>query len=254
MEILKKYWKPILAYCLLVIVLIAIFYHYREVYEFVRELIRFFSSRKRLNVYVASYGAYAPLMFIVLQALQVLFAPIPGELTGFIGGFLFGVVPGLIYSTVGLVLGSFLAFSISRRLGMPFIRRFAGQEIMAKFDYLMEHKGAFFSFIFFLIPGTPKDYFCYILGLSPMHVVTFMIISTIGRLPGTILLTMQGQAVQSENYRAFFVFLGLALLSGVVAFIYRDWIDRWLKLKMPGKRKHKPGPTRHRTKNKSSSL
>lgn len=229
MEIPKKYWKAILAYSLLVIVLIVLLYHYREVYEFVRDLIRFFSSRKRLNAYVASYGPYAPLIFIVLQALQVLFAPVPGELTGFIGGFLFGVGPGLIYSTMGLILGSFLAFSIARRLGLPFIRRFVGQEIMAKFDYLMEHKGAFFSFIFFLIPGTPKDYFCYILGLSPMHVVTFMIISTIGRLPGTILLTMQGQAVQSEDYRAFFVFLGLALLSGVVVFIYRDPIERWLK-------------------------
>jgi len=107
---------------------------------------------------------------------------------------------------------------------------------MAKFDYLMEHKGAFFSFIFFLIPGTPKDYFCYILGLSPMHVATFMIMSTIGRLPGTLLLTMQGQAVQSEDYRTFFVVLGLALLAGVVAFIYRDRVEAWFKHKKPARR------------------
>ncbi len=119
---------------------------------------------------------------------------------------------------------------------------------MAKFDYLMEHKGAFFSFIFFLIPGTPKDYFCYILGLSPMHLVTFMIISTIGRLPGTLLLTMQGQAVQSEDYRTFFVVLGLALLAGVVAFIYRDRVETWFQHKKPGHGKEQPSPPRHRTK------
>jgi len=183
MEILKKYWKFILAYGLLVIVLIFLLYYYREVYELVREMIRFFSSRKRLNAYVASYGSYAPAVFLGLQILQVLFAPIPGELTGFIGGFLFGVGPGFIYSTIGLTLGSLIAFTISRYFGMPFVRKFVGQEVMAKFDYLMEHKGAFFSFIFFLVPGTPKDYFCYLLGLSPMHVVTFMIISTIGRSP-----------------------------------------------------------------------
>lgn len=253
MEIPKKYWKSVLAYGILVIVLIVLLYHYREVYEFVREMIRFFSSRKRLNAYVASYGAYAPLMFILLQTLQVLFAPVPGELTGFIGGFLFGVGPGLVYSTLGLVLGSFLAFSISRRLGMPFVRKFAGQDLMAKFDYLMEHKGAFFSFIFFLIPGTPKDYFCYILGLSPMHVVTFMIVSTIGRFPGTLLLTMQGQAVRSEDYRAFFVFLGLAFLAGVVVFIYRDRIEGWLRHKKRKEGGPRP-PRRHRTKSKSSSL
>jgi uncharacterized membrane protein YdjX (TVP38/TMEM64 family) len=252
MEILKKYWKFILAYGLLLIVFILILYFYREVYESVREMIRFFSSRRRLNAFVASYGAFAPLIFICLQCLQVLFAPIPGELTGFIGGFLFGILPGVIYSTIGLTLGSFFAFSIARRFGMPFIRKFVGQELMAKFDYLMEHKGAFFSFIFLLIPGTPKDYFCYILGLSPMHVVTFMIISTVGRFPGTVLLTMQGQAVQSEDYRAFFVFLGLALLAIVVAFVYRDRIERWLKHKKPHPDK-KGSSSHHRSKNKPSS-
>jgi uncharacterized membrane protein YdjX (TVP38/TMEM64 family) len=253
MKILKKYWKYILAYGLLVLVLILLLYYYREVYELIREMIRFFASRKRLNAYIASYGAYAPAVFMGLQTLQVLFAPIPGELTGFIGGFLFGVGPGFIYSTVGLTLGSLIAFSIARYFGMPFVRKFVGREIMAKFDYLMEHKGAFFSFIFFLIPATPKDYFCYILGLSPMHIATFMIISTIGRLPGTLLLTMQGQAVQSEDYRTFFVVLGLALLAGVVAFIYRDRVEAWFKHKKPGSGKSKPSPSRQRTKSKSSS-
>lgn len=253
MDIPKKYWKLILAYSILLVVLILLLYYYREAYDSVREAIRFFSSRKRVNAFIASYGPYAPLMFMGLQSLQVLFAPIPGELTGFIGGFLFGVGPGCIYSTAGLTLGSFLAFTIARKIGMPFVRRFVGQEIMAKFDYLMEHKGAFISFIFFLIPGTPKDYFCYILGLSPMHVVTFMIVSTIGRLPGTVLLTMQGQAVQSEDYRAFFVFLGLALLSLVVVFIYRDSIEKWFKHRKPARDKHHPPQPRHRTKSNSSS-
>jgi uncharacterized membrane protein YdjX (TVP38/TMEM64 family) len=108
---------------------------------------------------------------------------------------------------------------------------------MRKFDYLMEHKGAFFSFVFFLIPGLPKDYFCYLLGLSPMHIVTFLIISTVGRIPGTLLLTMQGQAIRSEDYRACFVILGLALLSIVLTIIYRDWIESWLKVKKPHLRK-----------------
>jgi uncharacterized membrane protein YdjX (TVP38/TMEM64 family) len=100
----------------------------------------------------------------------------------------------------------------------------------------MEHKGAFFSFVFFLIPGLPKDYFCYLLGLSPMHFLTFLIISTVGRIPGTLLLTMQGQAIRSEDYRAFFVILGLALLSIVLTIIYRDWIESWLKVKKPHRR------------------
>jgi uncharacterized membrane protein YdjX (TVP38/TMEM64 family) len=170
-------------------------------------------------------------VFIGLQILQVLVAPIPGELTGFIGGYLFGIKEGFILSTVGLTAGSWIAFLLARRFGMPFVRRFVATQTMDKFDYLMEHQGAFFSFIFFLIPGLPKDFFCYLLGLSPMHVITFLVISTVGRIPGTLLLTMQGQAVRSEDYRAFFVVLGLGLLLIVLALIYRDRIEKWLRKK-----------------------
>jgi uncharacterized membrane protein YdjX (TVP38/TMEM64 family) len=227
----RQNWKLILAYALLLLGFCILLYYYREVSLGVREALRFFRSRARVGAYVASFGPSAPFVFIGLQILQVVVSPIPGELTGFIGGYLFGIGEGFIYSTVGLTIGSWLAFLMARRFGMPFVRRFVGKEIMDKFDYLMEHQGAFFSFIFFLIPGLPKDFFCYILGLSPMHVVTFLVISTVGRIPGTLLLTMQGQAVRSENYRGFFVVLGLGLLLIVLTLIFRDPIERWLHRK-----------------------
>ncbi len=231
MEKQRRTWKLLFGYGLFFLAICLLLYYYRDAYHHLREALHFFSNKERLNAFIASFGFYAPLVFISLQILQVVMAPIPGELTGFIGGYLFGVGPGLAYSTVGLVLGSIFAFLISRRLGMPFVRRFVGQEVMAKFDHLMERQGAFFSFIFFLIPGLPKDYFCYLLGLSPMHMFTFFIISTLGRFPGTVLLTMQGQAVRSENYRVFFLTLGIAFLFIVVTVIYRDHIEVWLKIK-----------------------
>jgi uncharacterized membrane protein YdjX (TVP38/TMEM64 family) len=64
-----------------------------------------------------------------------------------------------------------------------------------------------------------------------MHIFTFFVIPTVGRIPGTLLLTMEGQAVRSENYRGFFLFLGLALIFIMLAVIYRDRIEGWLKIK-----------------------
>jgi len=226
----KLNWKWILGYALVVLGLCLLLYYYKEAYLGFRDLIRFFSSRTRVSAFVSSFGPLAPLAFMGIQFLQVLFAPIPGELTGFIGGYLFGTGAGFIYSTIGLTLGSWVAFLIARRLGFSFVRRFVAKDIMDKFDYLMEHQGAFFSFIFFIVPGLPKDYFCYLLGLSPMHVLTFLVVSTIGRIPGTLLLSMQGEAVRSEDYRAFFVVLGLGLLALVFTLIYRDRIQHWLRV------------------------
>jgi uncharacterized membrane protein YdjX (TVP38/TMEM64 family) len=59
----------------------------------------------------------------------------------------------------------------------------------------------------------------------------FLVISTFGRFPSTLLLTMQGQAVRSEDYRLFFVALGGALIIIVLAVIYRGQIERWVKAK-----------------------
>jgi uncharacterized membrane protein YdjX (TVP38/TMEM64 family) len=222
-------WKWILGYALVVIGISLLLYFYHEAYHGFREALRFFSSRTRVSAYIASFGPYAPPVFIGLQFLQVAIAPIPGELSGIIGGYIFGTAAGFLYSTTGLTLGSWVAFMISRRFGLPIVRRFVGKETMDKFDYLMEHQGALFSFIFFLIPGLPKDSLCYLLGLSPMHVLTFLVVSTIGRIPGTLLLSMQGEAIRAEHYRAFFVILGLGLTAIVLALIYRDRIEHWLK-------------------------
>ena len=116
---------------------------------------------------------------------------------------------------------------------MPFVRRFMGREFMGKFEYIVERHGAFLAFILFLIPGTPKDSFCYLLGLSPMRVGTFLLISSLGRIPGTLLLTMQGNSLRSEHYRASLIFLGLILLLIVLAVIYRYRIEILLKHKKP---------------------
>lgn len=233
----RSVWKKIVGYSALIVAVSLMLYYYKEIYYGCRGGLSFCSDREKMNDFIESFGAYAPLAFIGLQVLQVLLAPVPGELTGFIGGYLFGIGPGVVISTIGLTIGSSLAFLIARRLGLPFVRRFVGEEIMGKFDSLMERQGAFFSFFFFLIPGLPKDYFCYLLGLSPMHLVTFLIISTVGRLPGTLLLTMQGHSIRDEHYRMFFVIMGLALVLFVFTFIYRDRIEKILKIKKIGRKR-----------------
>ncbi len=174
-------------------------------------------------------GPLAPLVFIVIQALQVVFAPIPGEATGFIGGYLFGVPLGLLYSTVGLTLGSTGAFLIARWLEEHYVKRWIPVDILLKFDFLMERQGALIAFIFFLLPGFPKDYLCFVLGLSRMPFRLFLLICMVGRIPGTLLLTLQGAKVYKGDYYSTLVILGLCLvLVGVLAY-YRETVYKWIR-------------------------
>lgn len=189
----------------------------------------FLSSKEKVRTWLMSFGSAAPLVFIVIQSLQVVFAPIPGEATGFLGGYLFGIPRGFLYSTVGLTLGSTLAFLLGRWLEIHFVEKVVRKETLEKFDFIIERQGALIAFLFFLIPGFPKDYLCFILGLSKMPLRIFLIINIIGRMPGTFLLTLQGANVYKGNYITFFILLGVFLSAGLILLLYKETLYRWLR-------------------------
>ncbi|MCX7817349.1 MAG: TVP38/TMEM64 family protein [Syntrophales bacterium] len=182
------------------------------------------TDRKKLTHFLKSFGAFSVIIFIGLQVLQVIFAPIPGEVTGFIGGYLYGPFLGLIYSTVGLTLGSLLAFFLARWLGLPFVERMVSPSVLKKYDYFIEHQGLLITFILFLIPGFPKDTLCYLLGLSHMKVGSFLLVSTLGRLFGTGMLSISGGLAYQNRYGSLSVLLLVSAFMVFVAYIYRDKI------------------------------
>jgi uncharacterized membrane protein YdjX (TVP38/TMEM64 family) len=188
-----------------------------------------FLDRKRLAEFVKSYGSFSPVIFIALQIFQVLFAPIPGEVTGFIGGFLYGNFFGILYSTIGLGVGSWLAFIFARWAGQPLVERVVSYKTIQRYDYLMAHKGTWIAFLLFLIPGFPKDYLCYILGLGHMDLKTFLVISTAGRFLGTVMLTFQGHLVREENYLVLGIVIGLSLLAVLIAYLFRNKLEAYFK-------------------------
>jgi uncharacterized membrane protein YdjX (TVP38/TMEM64 family) len=210
--------------------LLFLVFHYRHVLWFqVCHVFGVCTNKEWIKATLKAAGPLAPLVFILLQGLQVVFAPIPGEATGFIGGYLFGVPLGLFYSTLGLTIGSVLAFLIARWLEEHYVKRWIPAEILQKFDFLMERQGALVSFILFLLPGFPKDYLCFVLGLSRMPFKLFLLICVVGRLPGTLLLTLQGAKVYKGDYYSTMIILGLCLVLVVLLGYYREPVYRWIK-------------------------
>lgn len=100
---------------------------------------------------------------------------------------------------------------------------------MERYDYLLHHKGAFLAFLLFLIPGFPKDYLCYILGLGHLGTKEFLIISTVGRLGGTILLTVGGDYIRHQQYYRFSILLGIVIILIFLSMLYRDKFEGILR-------------------------
>lgn len=209
-------------------ILLTIIFALSTYLTFKYRLWHFFSDKDQIISLIEKYKTLSILIFIGLQILQVTIAFIPGEVTGFIGGYLFGVILGTIYSTIGLTIGSLIAFQLARFFGRPLVLLAVNRKYLEKFDYLMSHRGTAISAILFLMPGFPKDYLCYILGLSNMKLRVFFLISTFGRLISTYLLSIAGSLIRNEYYKTF---ITLVIIVGVIMlliYIYKDPLEKKL--------------------------
>jgi uncharacterized membrane protein YdjX (TVP38/TMEM64 family) len=187
----------------------------------ITQLEDFKTQSDNLRTEILAYGPNAPLFFITIQIFQVVFAPIPGEASGLVGGYLFGTWPCTVYSTIGLTVGSAIAFGGGRMLSSFFTEKFRHTKFYQRFNHLISRGDYLLPFVLFIFPGFPKDSLCYLLGMSSMPLPVFMFLTTVGRLPGTLLLSANG----AEAYNGDLLRLGTTLLLSaalvVPAMIYR---------------------------------
>ncbi len=192
------------------------------------------TDREAIKTYILSWGMAAPIVFTGIQILQVVIAPIPGEATGFIGGFLFGALNGFLYSSVGLAVGSLINFGIGRFLGKRFIRKLIPASQIQQLDRLVHRQGAIVLFICFLFPGFPKDYLCLFLGISDIPFKLFIVMATFGRMPGTLALSVQGASLYEKEYVLTTVITVFCIVSAYLSYRYRENLYTWLE-KLNGK-------------------
>ena len=210
------------------IVFLGYVYH-QYLWEKITYVYHLFGDREQIKTFVASFGQGAPAIFIIIQILQVLFAPFPGEATGFIGGFLFGAAKGFLFSSIGLTLGSWINFTIGRFMGKRFVRKLIPERQLDRLDKIIKRQGVIVLFILFVIPGFPKDYLCLFLGLSTLPLKIFLILAGIGRMPGTLMLSLQGSYIFEQKYGLFAVIMVLCLMVILLAYKYRDPLYQWLE-------------------------
>lgn len=184
---------------------------------------------EQVRTFLRGWGPIgAPLAFIGIQILQVIFAPFPGEASGFVGGYVFGTLPGFVYSSIGLTAGSLINFILGRILGRRYVRKWVPAPYLRRFNSLAKRQGAIVFFLFFVVPGFPKDYLCFFLGLTNLSVRVFILMAAIGRLPGTLMLSLQGAQVFHKDYPTLILLMAISLAFLIPAYCWRERIYAWL--------------------------
>ena len=141
-----------------------------------------FTSQIELQTFLQEFGWYAPVIFIIFQAIQVVLPISPGGI-GCVGGILiFGPVEGFLYNYIGICIGSIAAFLLARQYGSTYINNMSNKKTINKYiGWLKKPSFERLFAIAIFMPVAPDDTLCYIAGISKMKFKKFVIIILLGK-------------------------------------------------------------------------
>lgn len=190
-------------------------------------LIKTLSSEKGLDGVVTKLKSYSGpvglLVFLFIQALQVVIAVIPPIQA--VGGVLFGWFWGGVLSYAGTFIGTLAIFWIVKKFGRPVVEAFVNEKQMKKFGFLQDEKKlTIVLVILYLIPGIPKDVISYIVPLTPISKKDFFMYVMPCRLPAILLSTAFGNSILKGKFTIVLIILGITLAVGLVGYLTKDVI------------------------------
>lgn len=187
------------------------------------DLISIFSDPQGFREWVGENTLLAVAVTFGIMMLQVVILFIPCEMVEIAAGYGFGPWWGLLICLGGLATGSLIAFLLTRRFGVKLIEVFITREKIASMRFVKNAKRLdVLTFVMYLIPGSPKDAMAYVLAMTPMKPVTFLLISTIARIPSTLTSTLGGNALSNESYIWAIVIFGVTAIVALAGiFVYK---------------------------------
>lgn len=186
-----------------------------------------FSQPERFRDWINSQGILGRLIFVGMVALQVVFAILPGEPMEIGAGYAFGNIEGTLLCLAGAAIGSSIVFLFTRRFGIKIVEAFISREKINSLKFLKKSRNlSLLVFIVFFIPGTPKDLITYFIGLTPMKMGAFLLISSVARIPSVITSTITGNALGTQDYVFAIIVFGITGILSLIGILVYNKITK----------------------------
>ena len=189
-----------------------------------KPLLKYVSDPDKFVEWIDNFGIWSRRVFIIITALQVIIAVIPGEPFEIAGGYAFGLVEGTLLCLTGITLGCMFIFSAVRYFGQDFVRVFFKDKEISRLNFLRDpSKLNTIAFAVFMIPGTPKDLLSYFIGLTGMKFKTWILLTFFARIPSVLSSTYRGSALgDGDIKKTMIIFAVTAVLStaGMLGYNY----------------------------------
>ena len=179
----------------------------------------------RLVERVRNAGVGGVFILLGMQLLQIIVAVIPGEVVQLAAGLMYGPWLGALVVLLGCVISSAIVYKLVHVLGAPFVQSMVSTEHLEKFRaFEKSGKLDIIVFVLFLIPAMPKDVFTYLVPLTDMKMGRFLLLTTIGRIPGVLASTYVAHGLSQGDMVGPIVIVAVVAVLAIVAVVFRDKI------------------------------
>ncbi len=195
------------------------------------EIIEMFSDLDQVEAFFAEYKTKSIIIYLGIQIVQIIISIIPGQAIQIAAGYMFGFWKGYMWSLAGAFLGTVATYYIAKVLGHDGMHLLFGEnKIRDILDTFNSKRAMILVFVFYLIPGLPKDLCSYVAGLSQMKLKAFLILSLAGRTPAMMGSLLIGRLVNTGGYTWAIIIGSVAIVLFILGILYRKnlmkWVDR----------------------------
>ncbi len=182
---------------------------------------RVWSDVEAARAWLQGLGVWGALIFVGVNALQIVVAPLPGYATYVAAGYVFGPWWGGLYATLGLALGGWLAAALARMWGRPLVVRLVGEKALRRWEQLVHADSLWVWFLALLAPTGDAPF--HLAGLSSLPLWQIVVLGVLVRGPAIFVAAAVGAGLVTFSLPT----LVLLLLAVTVTAVLLYHAGRW---------------------------
>lgn len=183
-----------------------------------RELAAIISDKETFKAWIASFDIYDEVIFVAVRAIQTVVKIVPAEPLEIGAGYVWGTYKGFALCMLGTEIGSAIILILTYLFGTRLLNFMFDLEQINKWSFINNSKKKYLLLtVIYLIPGTPKDFITYFVGVTKTKVLPFLLVTGIARIPSIISSTWCGQLLDTRSVKIFVLAFSLITAVSMIA-------------------------------------
>ena len=183
---MKKAKHHIISYIILILIILFI-----AVSSYFSPSIKAYFTPTNLRQLLLNLGVWGYFAFIGLILISVP-TPLPSTPIILAGGYVYGPTIGITLALIAGAIGGSISFYLARYYGLPLINKIVDKHHIIHFNHVFKKRGESAALISFALPLFPNDVLTFLLGLTSISFLRFMLILTLGHIPRYFIVTILG--------------------------------------------------------------